>query len=191
MVTLARTAALAALLLTVAAGPAAADTAADTAASPIAVSGPWARAGAPAARAGAAFMSIANNGTEPDRLVAAETPVADKAELHTHLMDNGVMRMRPVDAIEITPGEPAVLAPGGMHVMLIGLKQPLTEGSRFPITLRFAKAGTLTVEVPVQSAASMGPGGHGAMPGSMHQQPAHQQPMQQHMHGADPAKPAH
>lgn len=177
MSTLAR---IAAIALTFAAGTAFAD-------GKVSVTEPWARAGTPAARSGAAFMTIKNNGTEADRLVGAETPAAEKAELHTQLMDDGVMKMRQVDAIELPPGEPVALRPGGLHVMLMGLKQPLTQGGRFPVTLTFAKAGTVTVEVPIQGAGAMGPDGaggmgHGGMPhggaghGAMHQQ----------MHGEPP-----
>lgn len=135
------------------------------AAGPVTVTDAWARAGAPAARAGAAFLTVTNGGAEADRLVAAKTPVAERAELHTHLLDDGVMKMREVDAIEVAPGSPVVLRPGGLHVMLLGLKQPLTVGTRFPVTLTFAKSGEVTVEVTVQGAAAMGPGmmGPGAM----------------------------
>ena len=136
--------------LAVLAGPALAD-------GPMAVTAAWARAGAPSAKAGAAFLTVTNGGSASDRLIAAETPVADKAELHTHMMDNGVMKMRPVDGIDVAPGTPVTLKPGGLHVMLLGLKQPLTEGSHFPVTLTFDKAGTVTVDVAVQGAAAMGP----------------------------------
>ena len=150
----------------------------------IAVSDPWARASAPAARNGAAYMVVTNSGTEPDRIVAAQSPVAEKAELHTHLMDGGVMKMRPVEAFEVAPGEPAVLRPGGMHVMLLGLKQPLTQGSRFPVTLTFAKGGTVTVDVAVQSAAAMGPEAGATMnPGAMN--PGAMGHGQMHQGGAD------
>jgi len=143
---------LGAALLAIAAlaGPALAD-------GPVTVTAAWARAGVASAKAGAAFLTVTNTGKEPDRLVAAQTPVADKAELHTHLMDNGVMKMRAVDSIDVAPGAPVTLKPGGLHVMLMGLKQPLTEGGRFPVTLTFEKAGAVTVEVAVQGAAAMGP----------------------------------
>ncbi|WP_029008867.1 copper chaperone PCu(A)C [Azospirillum halopraeferens] len=133
----------------------------------IAIVAPWARATAPNARVGGTYMTLTNDGEAVDRLVAASSPVAEKVELHTHLMDNGVMRMRPVDGIEVAPGEPSVLRPGGLHVMLIGLKQPLAQGSRFPLTLTFETAGAVTLDVPVQAAGAMSPDGH-AMP-----QPAH------------------
>jgi copper(I)-binding protein len=65
--------------------------------------------------------------------------------------------MRPVEAIEVTPGAPIVLQPGGLHVMLIGLKAPLKEGERFPLTLTFERAGTIEVEVVVEKLGAMGP----------------------------------
>ncbi|WP_109116468.1 copper chaperone PCu(A)C [Azospirillum sp. TSO22-1] len=145
----------------------------------IAVSSPWARASAPNAPNGACYLEIVNTGKEPDRVVSASSPVADKAELHTHLMDNGVMKMRPVEAFEVAPGEPQVLRPGGNHIMLMGLKQPLKPGASFPVTLTFAKAGAVTVEVPVQEAGAMtAPGAHSMHPGApaQHGQPMHPMP---------------
>lgn len=143
----------------------------------IAISAPWARASAPNAPNGACYLEITNIGKEPDRLVSAASPAAAKVELHTHLMDNGVMRMRPVEAFEVAPGEPQVLRPGGNHIMLMGLSAPLKPGASFPVTLTFAKAGAVTVDVKVQEAGSMtapgaAPGTH-AMPQPMHQQPMH------------------
>ena len=114
---------------------------------------PWARASAGAAANGAAYMSIATSGTAADQLVKAASPVADKVELHTHILDGDVMRMRPVSGITVNVGEPAVLRPGGLHVMLIGLKEPLKQGSQFPLTLTFEKAGTVTVQVEVEAAS--------------------------------------
>lgn len=121
------------------------------------VSDPWARATIGLAKAGAAYFTVANNGAATDRLVAVETSAADRSALHGHTMDGGVMRMRPVEAIELAPGAPVVLRPGGLHVMLMGLKAPLKEGGRFPLTLIFEKAGRLEVEVRIEGATAMGP----------------------------------
>jgi periplasmic copper chaperone A len=121
------------------------------------VQAPWARATAGRAPNGAAYLTIVNPGAVPDRLLAASAPVARMVELHTHLMDGGVMRMRPVSAVEVNPGEPAVLRPGGMHVMLMGLIEPLREGTTFPLTLRFERAGEMTVAVRVLGPAATGP----------------------------------
>lgn len=115
---------------------------------------PWARASAGAAANGAAYMTISTAGTATDQLVKAASPVAEKVELHTHILDGDVMRMRPVSGITVNVGEPAVLRPGGLHVMLIGLKEPLKEGSQFPLTLTFEKAGTVTVQVDVEGAST-------------------------------------
>ena len=120
----------------------------------------WARASAGAARNGAAYLTLVNLGAAPDRLLAAASPVAEKAELHTHLLEDGVMRMRPVTAVEVHPGTPTVLRPGGLHVMLFGLKAPLEDGQRFPLSLRFEKAGTVEVEVAVRRDAPAGQGQH-------------------------------
>jgi periplasmic copper chaperone A len=119
------------------------------ASSGIVVSHPWSSATPGHIANGVAFLTVTNHGAEADRLVGASTPVADKAELHTHLMEDGIMKMRPVEAIDIAPGATVELKPGGLHVMLLGLKAPLTEGQTYPLTLTFAKAGTVTVEVAV------------------------------------------
>ncbi|NUB27655.1 copper chaperone PCu(A)C [Azospirillum brasilense] len=131
-------------------------------AGPVDIEHPWARATAPSAPNGSAYMVLSTHGPDSDRLLSASTPVADKAELHTHLMDNGVMKMRQVDAIEVSPGSPTALQPGGLHVMLFGLKQPLAPGKAFPLTLTFEKAGPVTVQVDVQSAGSAAPSHGGA-----------------------------
>jgi copper(I)-binding protein len=114
------------------------------------IDGVWARAPAGAARNGAAYMTIRNQGAAADRLLAASSPVAGTVELHTHLKDGDVMRMRQVTAVDIAPGGPAVLQPGGLHVMLLDLKAPLKEGESFPLTLTFEKAGKVTVSVAIR-----------------------------------------
>lgn len=123
----------------------------------ITVNHPWARATAPAAQAGAAYFVLTSEAAAPDLLVSASTPMADRAELHTHRMDGGIMRMMPVEAIEVAPGAPTVLEPGGLHVMLMGLHGPLTEGETFPLTLVFEAAGEVTVDVTVQGVAATAP----------------------------------
>ena len=91
---------------------------------------------------------------------SAATGAAKKAGLHTHLMKNGVMKMRPVKAIEVAPGEPTVLKPGGLHIMLKGLKAPLAEGANFPLTLTFENAGSIEIQVKVQKQTDMAPHAH-------------------------------
>jgi copper(I)-binding protein len=130
------------------------------AAGELAVTGAWARAPLGAAKSGAIYLTVENRGAAADRLIAAETPAASRAALHTHIMDEGVMKMRPVEGgIEILAGGSTVLAPGGLHVMLMGLAAPLEEGARFPLTLTFEQAGPVTVEVLVRPATAMDAGG--------------------------------
>ncbi|KAA0592598.1 copper(I)-binding protein [Azospirillum lipoferum] len=126
-------------------------------AGPIEIGHPWARATAPSAPNGGAYLSLTNTGTTEDHLVAASTPAAEKAELHTHLNENGVMKMREVPPIAIAPGETVKFAPGGLHIMLLGLKQPLEKGARIPMTLRFEKAGSVEVEIAVEAAGQAAP----------------------------------
>lgn len=129
----------------------------------VSVSNPFSRASAPQAKAGAAFLTL-NIDAGTDKLVSASSPVADRAELHAHLMEGGVARMRPVEGgIPVTAGMPTELKPGGLHIMLIGLKAPLKQGDSFPLTLKFEKAGEVSVTVPVQ-----GPGAMAPMPGHDH-----------------------
>ncbi len=121
----------------------------------IVVEQPWARAAATGNSA--AYLVIENRGTAPDRLVGVASPAARTAELHTSQVDaKGVASMRPLQAVELTPGGKAVLAPGGMHIMLMGLAQPLKDGQHFPLTLTFEKAGAVTVDVAVQGRPTAG-----------------------------------
>lgn len=125
---------------------------------PIRIDHPWARATAPGAPNGAAYLGLSTTGS-PDALVSAASPAARKVELHTHLHEDGVMKMRQVDSIPVTPDAPVKLQPGGLHVMLFGLEKPLAAGTKFPLTLTFRQAGTVTVDVNVEAAATTG-GGH-------------------------------
>ena len=117
---------------------------------------PFARASAGSVKTGAAFMVVKNSGATDDALVGAKSPVAARAELHTHIQDGDVMRMRQVSSIDVPAGGTVSLQPGGLHIMLIDLKEPLRPGETFPLTLTFAKAGTVAVYVPVKSPAEMG-----------------------------------
>lgn len=114
------------------------------------ISDPWSRALPPNAPAGAAYFKITNHGQGQDKLIAADSDIAGKTELHTHIHVGEVMRMQKIDAVEIPAAGEAVFAPGGNHVMLIGLKQPLEKGLTFPLTLEFEKAGKVQVEVEVR-----------------------------------------
>jgi periplasmic copper chaperone A len=134
--------------------------------SAITVTDAWARATPPGAKTGAAYVTVTNTGKEADTLVSASTPVAGAAQLHTTLTENGVMKMRPVSAIELKPGASVTLKPGGMHLMLTGLKQPLKQGESFPLALTFARAGKVDASVSVQKAGAMSGMDMGDMPGT-------------------------
>lgn len=122
----------------------------------------WARASLGAGTAGAVFLQIHNNGSAPARIVSAATPVAEAAELHTHQMDGSVMRMRPVAALEVPAGGSLRLQPGGNHIMLFGLKQPLHEGDSFDLTLTSESGESVTLAVQVFSPTHMGDMEHGS-----------------------------
>ena len=115
---------------------------------------PWSRASLGAAKTGAVYMTITNEGDTNARLVAARTDSAKKAELHTNIEADGVMKMQQVEAIEIPAGETTEIAPGGLHIMLMGLKGKLEKGDSFPVTLVFDKAGETTVQVTVEGVMS-------------------------------------
>lgn len=123
---------------------------------------PWARASAGMARAGGSFMTLVNTGETADALLSASSDVAATVELHTHIKEGDVMRMRPVERIDLPAGETVMLQPGGLHVMLIGLHAPLEENDSFDLTLTFEKAGETTVTVDVKGVGAMSAaGGHG------------------------------
>lgn len=114
---------------------------------------PWARATAPGAPAGGGFMRLSNGGGA-DRLVAASAAVADSVELHSMSIENNVMHMRKLDkGLDLPAGETVELKPGGFHIMFVGLKAPLKEGDRFPLKLKFEKAGEVTVDVKIEGMA--------------------------------------
>jgi periplasmic copper chaperone A len=109
----------------------------------------WARTTTSAATTGVVYLSLADTGPAADRLVGVATPVAVHADMHIMVMEGNIMQMRPVDAVDMKPGERIQFKPSGLHIMLTDLKQPLTRGERFPITLDFEKAGKVDVEVLV------------------------------------------
>lgn len=111
----------------------------------------WARASIGNAPNSAAYMTVMTHGESGDKLVGAATPAAETAELHNHIMEEGIAKMRPVDVIEVMPDEPVTLGPGGLHIMLMGLKGELEAGDTFPLTLTFENAGEVKVDVPIKS----------------------------------------
>jgi copper(I)-binding protein len=118
----------------------------------IAIGHPFATPSIPGSSNGAAYLaSIENKGAVADRLVRASTPAAARVELHTMAVDaQGVMRMREIDGIALAPKAKVQMKPGaGLHMMLIGLKEPLKEDASFPMTLEFERAGKVEVKVIV------------------------------------------
>jgi copper(I)-binding protein len=119
----------------------------------VTVEQPWARATAPQAQAGAVYATL--TAATADRLTGASTPVAASVQVHENIHDNGVVRMRELEGgLPLEPGKPVTLAPGGYHLMLIGLKQQLKPGDSFPLTLSFANEPPVTVTVPVAAAGA-------------------------------------
>jgi copper(I)-binding protein len=124
----------------------------------IEIQAPWSRATAKGAAVGAGYLTIVNKGTAPDKLVSVTADVAAKVEIHEMAMDNSVMTMRALpDGVEIKPGETLTFKPGGLHLMLMGLKQPLVQGAEVHVTLNFAKAGAVAATLPVGSLGATGP----------------------------------
>jgi copper(I)-binding protein len=130
---------------------------------------PWSRATPKGAAIGAGYLKITNNGTAPDRLLGGSSEAAKSFELHVMSMENGVMKMRPVEGgIEIKPGETVEFKPESYHVMFVGLKEPLVQGHRVKATLDFAKAGKVAVEFVVESVGARQGNDDHAMPGMPH-----------------------
>lgn len=139
---------------------------------PITVTGAWARPTIAKMKISAAYFAATIADGATDTLIAAKTPVADKAELHQHIMQGDVAKMRPVDAVPLSADHPVVFQPGGYHIMIMGVKNPpLREGTTFPLTLTFEKAGDVTVTVNVSkmgSGMSHGTMDHGKMDHGQH-----------------------
>jgi copper(I)-binding protein len=110
----------------------------------------WARTSDDVSNSSAVYMSLETTGDRPDRLLAAGTPAAEDAELRTYWLEGCFVHRPPVSAIELAPGGPTVLDPGGLHIMLSGLRKKLVEGETIALSLSFETAGTVEIEVPVQ-----------------------------------------
>ncbi len=111
----------------------------------------WSRVTAPNTP-GAIFIDIKNDTNKDDVLIAASTPVATQVELHGHIDVNGVMQMREMkDGIPLGKSQTTTLKPGGYHIMLMNLKEPLKKGQKFPLTLKFKNALSRTVIVTVDN----------------------------------------
>jgi copper(I)-binding protein len=136
--------------------PAAAE---DVKAGDLVITQAWTRATPNGAKIGGGYLTIENKGTTPDRLVSGTADVAGKVEVHEMSMDNGVMKMRALDkGLAIEPGKTVKLAPGGYHLMMFDLKNPLKQGDKVPVTLEFEKAGKVSVSLDVQPVGAQAPG---------------------------------
>ena len=128
----------------------------------------WSRATPGGAKVAGGYLTIENKGTAPDRLVGGSADIADKVQVHEMATNNGVMTMRPLDkGLSIEPGKTVKLAPGGHHLMLLGLKSPLKQGDKVPVTLEFEKAGKVKLSLDVQGVGAQGPAGVGSTGGHM------------------------
>jgi copper(I)-binding protein len=140
------------------------------------ISQPWSRATPKGAASGAGYMTLTNKGTAPDRVSCVSDDASAQCQIHTMTMENGVMKMRPVEGgLEIKPGESVTLKPGGNHMMFLSLKHSLEQGGMVKATLKFDHAGTIDVEYPVLAIGAPAPdasaGGSMQAPGgAMHMQ---------------------
>jgi hypothetical protein len=145
---------------------------AGSAADEVLVANPYVRAVPAVMENSAAFMTLKNTGTTEHAVVSAASRAAEVVELHTHVKDGEVMRMRQIDKINIQAGDATILEPGGLHVMLLGLKRPLSVGSTVQVDLTFNDGSTKSVVAPVKAVGGMHHGGgHGMQAGAAPTEP--------------------
>ena len=134
----------------------------DVKAGDLVISQGWSRATPGGAKVGGGYLTIENQGSAPDRLIAVSGDVAGKIEIHEMAVKGGVMTMRALDnGLAIAPGKTVKFAPGGFHLMLIDLKTPLKQGDKVSVTLEFEKAGKVTASLDVQGVGAPGPAAQG------------------------------
>lgn len=133
---------------------------AEVTAGDLAVISAWARATPPGADVAAAYVTVENGGSGDDRLTGIATPAATSTSIHETVEENGVATMRPLEHAIVPAGGRLEMAPGGIHVMLMGLTGPLVEGEMMPLTITFEHAGELTLDVTVAGMGADGPAGH-------------------------------
>lgn len=121
---------------------------------------PWARATAPGAQVAGGYMTLRNSGATADRLVGASSPAAGRVELHVHIQEGDVMKMRQVPAYDVPASGTFELKPGGAHLMFFNIVRPFKEGDRIPVKLKFEKAGETSVEFHVGRLVDSGPPAH-------------------------------
>jgi len=121
----------------------------------VAVTDVWSRATTPGAAAAVVYLRLANRSEHTVTIQGIETPVAARAHIHRTVADEGLTKMVPVAELSLAPGEEAEFKPGGLHVMLMGLKRPLVEGSTFPVSLKLHQTPDLQIEVLVGAIGQM------------------------------------
>jgi copper(I)-binding protein len=124
----------------------------------IVIEAPWARA--TPARVGGAYLKLRNTGSAADRLMKVASPAAAKVEIHETRIEGGTASMHEVGALALPPGRTVELKPGGLHLMLMGLGEPLKAGGRLKLVLTFERAGTIEIEATIERAGAPGPGQH-------------------------------
>jgi copper(I)-binding protein len=148
---------IAAALAVVFAAPARAE---DAKAGDLVITQAWSRATPVGAKVAGAYLTVENKGAAADRLVGGSGDAAGRVEIHEMAMDNGVMKMRPLDkGLAIEPGKTVKFAPGGYHLMLLDLKIQFKQGDKVPVTLEFEKAGKVALTLDVQGVGAQAPGG--------------------------------
>jgi periplasmic copper chaperone A len=153
------------------AAPARAD---DVRAGDLVISQGWSRATPGGAKVGGGYVTIENKGSAPDRLIAVSGDVAGRIEIHEMAVTNGVMTMRPLEnGLAIAPGKTVKFAPGGFHLMMMDLKNPLKQGDKVSVTLEFEKAGKVSASLDVLGVGAPGPGPQGGGKTEMHKMDGH------------------
>jgi copper(I)-binding protein len=127
----------------------------------IEISGPFTRATLPSAPVAGGFLTLTNTGPEDDRLIGVESAIAKESQIHEMAMEGDVMKMRQLeDGLVIPAGETVTLAPGGFHLMFMGLTSAIAEGDAVPVTITFEKAGSVTIELIAAGTAAAAPASH-------------------------------
>jgi copper(I)-binding protein len=116
----------------------------------LSVTDAWSRSTPPGVTVGVVYFTLENDTGKSDRLLKLSTPIATKVEVHRTEVLDGIARMREVSVLHVDAGQTLEFQPGGMHVMLMGLKQPLVAGQPYELELRFEVAGPRKVKVAVR-----------------------------------------
>lgn len=131
--------------------------AAGSAADNVSVNDPYVRLMPPGQKVTGAFAVFKNSDDKDHKVVKADNPLSKATELHTHVNEDGMMKMRPVKEIDIRAGGETTLKPGSLHIMLLDLKQPLKEGDIVPLTVTFEDGSSKKFDAPVRKIQTMAP----------------------------------